>query len=83
MPPNMKTLLFITLLVLVCSSSGTEGSSHGINHASKDTNPHNEVIYEMKVRKLKGVNAMLDYYEGGSNPVHDPGKGKGRSGNNN
>ncbi|CAK9147474.1 unnamed protein product [Ilex paraguariensis] len=82
----MKTLCLILLLLLFCSSSGR---TEGIRDVVKLSNVHNQVDTRMKLREGSSVDkrvfsAMLaDYHDPGSNPAHDPGKGKsgGKGGN--
>ncbi|KAA8526116.1 hypothetical protein F0562_007784 [Nyssa sinensis] len=75
MPPMVKTFILIILLLFSCPSSGRpNGTKDGV----KLTNPHNEVIIQMKERKLIGIHTMMDYSSAIANPVHDPPPVKGK-----
>ncbi|KAF3956199.1 hypothetical protein CMV_018658 [Castanea mollissima] len=71
MLPWIKIFILILLLVPVCSSSGRANS---FNDGTEQTYQPREVIIQMKIRKLIGADAMLDYTDPGPNPIHEPPK---------
>ncbi|KAI3421442.1 uncharacterized protein J3R85_012253 [Psidium guajava] len=54
------------------------GNSEGTDSAKSLRSPSGEGYVAVKVRKLIGLEALLDYEPPGANPAHDPRKGGGR-----
>ncbi|KAK7832529.1 hypothetical protein CFP56_026344 [Quercus suber] len=71
MLPWIKIFILILLLVPICSSSGRATS---FNDGMEQTYQPGEVIIQMKIRKLIGAGAMLDYQDPVANPTHEPPK---------
>ncbi|GMY30588.1 hypothetical protein FCV25MIE_25830 [Fagus crenata] len=84
MLPWIKTFILILLLVPICSASGKADS---FKDGMEQKYPPSEVKIQMKMRKLIGVDALLDYHDPVANPAHEPpppkkGSTGGKGGNN-
>ncbi|KAK9266530.1 hypothetical protein L1049_021874 [Liquidambar formosana] len=77
MHPQNKAFILILLLLFNCSFSG---KADGFNDDVEVLDPSGEVIFQMKGRKLVGVDVTLDYRTG-ANPAHDPKPPAAKGGN--
>ncbi|KAF8033299.1 hypothetical protein BT93_D2031 [Corymbia citriodora subsp. variegata] len=72
----LKSCFFILLILL----HACLGNSESIKTVKSMRSPRGEGNAAVKVRKLIGLEALLDYEPPGANPAHDPPRkgGKGR-----
>ncbi|KAK3434174.1 hypothetical protein EUGRSUZ_D01705 [Eucalyptus grandis] len=66
---------FLILLILLHACLG---NSESIDTAKSLRSAKGEGNVAVKVRKLIGLEALLDYEPPGANPAHDPKKGGGK-----
>ncbi|KAG9146938.1 hypothetical protein Leryth_005213 [Lithospermum erythrorhizon] len=66
---SLSNNFIIFLLLTTCLHSAC---SCIVENVATRTTKHTQVYW----RKLRGVDVMVDYYDGGANPAHDPGKGR-------
>ncbi|KAI6701969.1 hypothetical protein NL676_011105 [Syzygium grande] len=74
--PFKSSLLILLILLHACL-----GDSRSINTAKSLRSPSGEGNVAVKVRKLIGLEALLDYEPPGANPAHDPPRKGGGKGN--
>ncbi|KAL5726872.1 hypothetical protein ACHQM5_000120 [Ranunculus cassubicifolius] len=75
MPSLIKSFLFLFIILLLKFSGEVESTVD----AKTGYRVSEGITAEMKTRKLKAIDIVLDYDYGGANSRHDPRKGRGGS----